>query len=31
VQVSHDERVAAFGRRVIEIADGWISTDRKLG
>jgi putative ABC transport system ATP-binding protein len=25
VQVSHDERVAAFGRRVIELADGWIS------
>ena len=31
VQVSHDERVAAFGRRVIEIADGWINADRKLG
>jgi putative ABC transport system ATP-binding protein len=24
VQVSHDERVAAFGTRVIELADGWI-------
>jgi ABC-type lipoprotein export system ATPase subunit len=24
IQVSHDERVAAFGRRVIELADGWI-------
>ena len=28
IQVSHDERVAAFGRRVIELADGWISSDR---
>jgi ABC-type lipoprotein export system ATPase subunit len=28
VQVSHDDRVAAFGRRVVEIADGWISGDR---
>ena len=25
VQVSHDERVAAFGKRVIELADGWIT------
>jgi len=31
VQVSHDERVAAFGRRVIEIADGWINADRAVG
>jgi ABC-type lipoprotein export system ATPase subunit len=31
VQVSHDERVAAFGRRLIELGDGWISADRKLG
>jgi len=31
IQVSHDERVAAFGRRVIEIADGWISADRGIG
>jgi putative ABC transport system ATP-binding protein len=31
VQVSHDERVAAFGRRVIEIADGWINADRPAG
>jgi putative ABC transport system ATP-binding protein len=30
VQVTHDERVAAFGRRIIEIADGWISTDRPV-
>jgi hypothetical protein len=30
VQVSHDERVAAFGRRLIELGDGWISSDRKL-
>jgi len=29
IQVSHDERVAAFGRRVIELADGWISGDRR--
>ena len=25
IQVSHDERVAAFGRRVIQLADGWIA------
>jgi ABC-type lipoprotein export system ATPase subunit len=25
VQVSHDDRVAAYGRRVIELHDGWIS------
>jgi putative ABC transport system ATP-binding protein len=31
IQVSHDERVAAFGQRVIEVADGWISApDRQL-
>lgn len=30
IQVSHDERVANFGRRVIEIADGWISADKQL-
>jgi ABC-type lipoprotein export system ATPase subunit len=30
IQVSHDERVAAFGKRIIEIADGWISADRAL-
>jgi ABC-type lipoprotein export system ATPase subunit len=30
VQVSHDERVAAFGRRMIEIADGWINADKQL-
>jgi ABC-type lipoprotein export system ATPase subunit len=28
IQVSHDTRVAAFGRRVIELGDGWITTDR---
>jgi ABC-type lipoprotein export system ATPase subunit len=28
IQVSHDTRVAAYGGRVIELADGWISTDR---
>jgi ABC-type lipoprotein export system ATPase subunit len=26
IQVSHDERVAAFGRRVIQLADGWITS-----
>jgi putative ABC transport system ATP-binding protein len=26
IQVSHDERVAAFGQRIIELADGWITT-----
>jgi len=30
VQVSHDERVAAFGRRLIELGDGWISADKKI-
>jgi ABC-type lipoprotein export system ATPase subunit len=30
LQVSHDERVAAFGRRLIELGDGWISADRKI-
>ena len=30
IQVSHDERVAAFGRRLIELGDGWISADRQL-
>jgi ABC-type lipoprotein export system ATPase subunit len=30
VQVSHDERVAAFGRRLIELGDGWISSDRAI-
>jgi ABC-type lipoprotein export system ATPase subunit len=25
VQVSHDERVAAFGQRIVELNDGWIS------
>jgi ABC-type lipoprotein export system ATPase subunit len=29
VQVSHDERVAAFGRRIVEIADGWLAADRR--
>jgi putative ABC transport system ATP-binding protein len=29
IQVTHDERVAAFGTRVIELADGWISADRR--
>jgi ABC-type lipoprotein export system ATPase subunit len=30
IQVSHDERVAAFGQRVIELGDGWISADRPV-
>ncbi|HEY5565708.1 MAG TPA: ABC transporter ATP-binding protein [Gammaproteobacteria bacterium] len=30
IQVSHDERVAAFGQRVIELGDGWISGDRPV-
>ncbi|MGH9380449.1 MAG: ABC transporter ATP-binding protein [Thermoanaerobaculia bacterium] len=29
LQVSHDERVAAYGRRVVELADGWITADRR--
>jgi putative ABC transport system ATP-binding protein len=29
IQVTHDERVAAYGQRVIELADGWISGDRR--
>jgi len=28
IQVSHDERVAAFGQRIIELGDGWITSDR---
>ena len=28
VQVSHDERVADYGHRVVELADGWISGTR---
>lgn len=28
VQVSHDERVAAYGTRIVELADGWISGQR---
>jgi ABC-type lipoprotein export system ATPase subunit len=28
VQVSHDERVAAFGQRIIELGDGWITAQR---
>src|SRR5262245_47532349 len=30
VQVSYDDRVAAFGRRVIELGDGWITADRAV-
>ncbi len=29
IQVSHDERVAGFGRRVIKLEDGWISGERR--
>jgi ABC-type lipoprotein export system ATPase subunit len=29
IQVTHDERVAGFSRRVIELADGWLSADRE--
>ena len=25
IQVSHDERVAAYGQRIIELNDGWIA------
>ena len=28
IQVTHDTRVAAFGRRVVELADGWLTADR---
>jgi putative ABC transport system ATP-binding protein len=28
IQVTHDERVAAFGRRVGELEDGWLAADR---
>jgi putative ABC transport system ATP-binding protein len=31
VQVTHDERVAAFGRRVVELEDGWISAEKGAG
>jgi ABC-type lipoprotein export system ATPase subunit len=30
IQVSHDERVAAFGDRIIELADGWMSATRDV-
>src|SRR5690606_29051454 len=29
IQVSHDERVAAFGRRIIELADGWMASEQR--
>jgi ABC-type lipoprotein export system ATPase subunit len=29
VQVSHDERVAGFGRRLIKLEDGWISGEKR--
>ncbi len=28
IQVTHDTRVAEFGRRVVELADGWLTADR---
>ncbi len=28
IQVTHDTRVAEFSRRVVELADGWLTTDR---
>ena len=31
IQVTHDERVADFSGRVIELADGWMSSDRRRG
>ena len=30
IQVTHDTRVADFGRRVVELADGWLTADRTL-
>jgi putative ABC transport system ATP-binding protein len=31
IQVTHDTRVADFGQRVVELADGWLTTDRRTG
>jgi ABC-type lipoprotein export system ATPase subunit len=28
IQVTHDTRVADFGRRIVELADGWLTADR---
>jgi ABC-type lipoprotein export system ATPase subunit len=28
VQVTHDERVAAFGRRIVELEDGWLAAEK---
>jgi len=28
IQVTHDERVARYGSRTVELSDGWITTDR---
>jgi putative ABC transport system ATP-binding protein len=30
VQVTHDTRVADFGQRIVELADGWLTSDRKI-
>jgi putative ABC transport system ATP-binding protein len=27
IQVSHDERVAAFGQRIVNLADGWVQDE----
>ncbi len=29
IQVTHDHRVADFSRRVVELADGWLTADRR--
>jgi len=28
IQVTHDERVARYGRRTVELSDGWLKADR---
>jgi putative ABC transport system ATP-binding protein len=30
IQVTHDDRVAGFGSRIVELADGWIADMREL-
>jgi putative ABC transport system ATP-binding protein len=30
IQVTHDTRVADFGQRIIELADGWMTSDSKV-
>jgi ABC-type lipoprotein export system ATPase subunit len=29
VQVTHDERVAGFGRRIVELEDGWLAAEKR--